>query len=123
MKILVDMNLAPAWIEFLASAGFQARHWSAIGPGDAPDRQVFEWARTEGHILFTHDLDFGTMLALTGAVSPSVFQIRTLDVAPVVLGARVVSLLRRFQVELMAGALVVADERRERVRLLPLAVG
>ncbi len=120
MKLVIDMNLAPAWAWLLEEAGFLARHWSAIGPPNAPDHQVFEWARANGYIVFTHDLDFGAMLALTGAQSPSVFQIRTLDVSPAALGQRAVHLLNRFQRELEAGALVVADERRGRVRLLPL---
>lgn len=60
------------------------------------------------------------MLALTGVGLPSVFQIRTQDVSPAVLAHRAVVLLRRFEVELKVGALIVADELRERVRLLPL---
>lgn len=114
------MNLSPAWVPFLAAAGIEATHWSTIGAGDAPDREIFEWARQHGHIVFTHDLDFRAMLALTQAEAPSVFQIRTEDVAPAALGSRAVALLRRFQPDLEAGALIVADERRERVRLLPL---
>jgi len=27
MKILVDMNLSPRWVEFLANAGIEAIHW------------------------------------------------------------------------------------------------
>lgn len=121
MKLLVDMNLSPAWVPFLAAAGIEAVHWSAIGPGNAPDNEIFEWARRQRHIVFTHDLDFGAMLALTRAEAPSVFQIRTDDVAPEALGPRAVTLLNRFAADLDTGALVIADERRERVRLLPLA--
>lgn len=121
MKILVDMNLSPLWVDWLEKGGFTAIHWSAVGTGNAPDRQLFEWARQHAHVIFTHDLDFGAMLALTQAMSPSVFQIRTDDVSPAALGARSVLLLRRFNAELLAGALVVADELRERVRLLPLS--
>ncbi len=120
MKLLVDMNLSPAWIPFLAAEGFAATHWSTIGPANALDSELFAWARNHQHVVFTHDLDFGAMLALTQAESPSVFQIRTDDVAPETLGPRAVVLLRRFRNELESGALIVADERRERVRLLPL---
>lgn len=120
MKLLIDMNLSPAWVPVLRDAGFEAVHWSGIGKGDAPDLELFAWARDHGHIVFTHDLDFGAMLALTGAESPSVFQVRTQDVTPAVLAPRAIGLLRRFEAELEAGALIVADELRERVRLLPL---
>ncbi|MDD1620860.1 MAG: DUF5615 family PIN-like protein [Methylococcaceae bacterium] len=121
MKILLDMNLSPSWAPLLIDAGFDAVHWIQLGPVNAPDNELFEWARSNDAIVFTHDLDFGTLLALTGAESPSVFQIRTQDVTPAVLGPRAISMLRRFERELGEGALIVADELRERVRLLPLS--
>ena len=39
MKILLDMNLPPAWVDFLENQGFQAIHWSngnfSISSGNA----------------------------------------------------------------------------------------
>jgi predicted nuclease of predicted toxin-antitoxin system len=35
------------------------------------------YAAVNGYTVFTHDLDFGAMLAKTGAKKPSVIQIRT----------------------------------------------
>ena len=120
LRLLIDMNLSPAWVQTLNTAGFEAVHWSSIGRPDATDQVLFAWARENGHAVFTHDLDFGAMLALTGATSPSVFQIRTEDVSPEALGVRAVAALRRFSDELAAGALIVVDEGRDRVRVLPL---
>jgi predicted nuclease of predicted toxin-antitoxin system len=54
------------------------------------------WAKQNGHIIFTHDLDFGTMLALTQAEGPSVIQVRTQDVTPLAIGKLVVNALRSF---------------------------
>jgi predicted nuclease of predicted toxin-antitoxin system len=31
MKILVDMNLSPDWVEVFARHGLSAVHWSTIG--------------------------------------------------------------------------------------------
>ena len=120
MKILLDMNLSPAWVPILQDAGFEAIHWSELGPANAMDEQIFSWARQNEAIVFTHDLDFGALLAVTAAEAPSVFQIRTYDVTPAALGERVIDLLSRFEYQLTEGALVVADELKERVRLLPL---
>lgn len=120
MKILIDMNLSPLWTNVINAAGIEAIHWSSIGAANAPDAQLFAWARDHGYIVLTHDLDFGAMLALTDAESPSVFQIRTQDVTPDALAPRAISLLQRFQRELESGALIVADDLRERVRVLPL---
>lgn len=120
MIILIDMNLSPEWASLLKAEGFQAFHWSELGLGNAPDVELFDWARKQEAVVFTHDLDFGAMLALTGMESPSVFQIRTYDVTPGALGARALGLLRHFEKELKEGALIVVDEFHERVRLLPL---
>ncbi|MDP1635375.1 MAG: DUF5615 family PIN-like protein [Gallionellaceae bacterium] len=120
LQVLIDMNLSPSWVEVLREAGFEAEHWFRVGAANAPDSELFAWASKNGRIVFTHDLDFGALLAATHAVSPSVFQIRTDDVSPEALAPRVVELLRRFTPQLSAGALVVVDEMRERVRILPL---
>lgn len=88
LRLLVDMNLSPSWIEVLNNAGFVAMHWSQVGSPHAPDRELFSWASEHGYTVFTHDLDFGALLAATNAESPSVFQIRTDDVSPDALAPR-----------------------------------
>jgi len=91
MKILIDMNLSPDWVKVLEHAGWEAVHWSTVGDMRAPDDIIMSWARENGYIVFTHDLDFGVLLALTRAESPSVIQVRTQDVFPDVLGDRLSS--------------------------------
>lgn len=114
------MNLSPAWAEILSQAGFPAAHWSNVGPPDAPDVELLEWARNNGHVLFTHDLDFGALLALTEADGPSVIQVRTQDVTPSHLAAILIATLRQHEDSLNRGALIVLDQIRARVRILPL---
>ncbi len=52
MKLLVDMNLSPSWVERLARHGFEAVHWSTIGVATAPDVEILAWARQ--HSLVRH---------------------------------------------------------------------
>jgi hypothetical protein len=40
------------------------------------------WALAQNRVIFTHDLDFGTALALTNAGGPSVLQVRGQHVLP-----------------------------------------
>ncbi len=40
------------------------------------------WERSNGYVVFTHDLDFGMMLALTQVAGPSVLQVRGQKVLP-----------------------------------------
>ena len=120
MKLLIDMNLSPDWVTLLQREGFEATHWSAVGAPTADDPEIMQWARDNGAMVFTHDLDFGITLALTRAGAPSVMQIRTQDTSPTHLGATVVSVLRAHHAALASGALITVDEARSRVRILPI---
>jgi predicted nuclease of predicted toxin-antitoxin system len=120
MRLLVDMNLSPDWVAVLKSAGWEATHWSTVGNPRAEDAEVMAWARAQKHVVFTHDLDFGTLLALTHAGSPRVIQVRTQDVTPAGIGELVFGALRQFEGILEKGALIVLDEARSRARVLPL---
>lgn len=82
MKILIDMNLSPDWVAVFDKYNISSVHWSSIGDPYEKDAIIMEWARTNGYIVFTHDLDFGTLLAATGADTLSVIQVRTQDVLP-----------------------------------------
>jgi predicted nuclease of predicted toxin-antitoxin system len=120
VKVLVDMNLSPDWVTLLQRHGWAAAHWSAVGDPRATDQVIMAWALANQHVVFTHDLDFGTTLALTHAGGPSVLQVRGRDVLPDHMGPLVIAALRQHESDLAAGALVVVDERRSRVRVLPL---
>jgi len=67
MRVLVDVNLSPAWVEVLTGAGHEAIHWADLGELRAPDREGMGWARRNSHVVLTHDLDFGALLAMTVA--------------------------------------------------------
>ncbi len=118
--LLVDMNLSPEWIPALQKHGWEAVHWSAIGDPRASDRDIMDWAATHQCVVFTHDLDFGTMLALTHEAGPSVLQVRAANILPNYLEGSVISALNQHESDLSSGALVVVDERRSRVRVLPI---
>lgn len=120
MKLLVDMNLSPRWIEFLDKAGIRAVHWSAVGRVDALDAEIMAHAVANEYVVLTHDLDFGAILAASRGKGPSVVQIRADDVSPDAIGAQVVSAIRQLGSELDVGALVTVDAARARMRLLPL---
>ncbi len=122
MKLLIDMNLSPKWVPALKEAGLEAAHWSSIGRPDAPGYEILEYARSNGYVVFTHDLDFGTILAATKADCPSVIQVRTQDVTPEHIGLLVVSALHQFEKHLKDGAIVTIDQKKLRARILPLQV-
>lgn len=40
MRLLLDMNLSPRWVAFLARSGFEVVHWTAIGSTNATDAET-----------------------------------------------------------------------------------
>lgn len=96
MKILIDMNLSPDSTAVLEAESIEAAHWSSVGKPNAPDEEIMNYVRENGYAVFTHDLDFGTMLALTQATSPSVLQFRAQDILPKSIGRIVVTILRKY---------------------------
>jgi predicted nuclease of predicted toxin-antitoxin system len=121
MKLLVDMNLTPDWVQYLSKAGLQAVHWSSVGGNAAPDADIVAYAQAEGYVIFTRDLDFSAILALSHGDKPSVVQLRVQEVLPEDIGETVVWALRQAEKELEAGALLSIDNpARTRLRLLPL---
>jgi predicted nuclease of predicted toxin-antitoxin system len=119
-QLVIDMNLPPDWVDWLAQRGWQAVHWSTVGDPSAADSDIMAWAIANGRVVFTHDLDFGTLHALTHATGPSVIQVRTQDTYPDSIGGFVESALTQYASDLAAGALVTVEPSRNRVRILPL---
>ena len=120
IQLVIDMNLSVDWVPAFAAKGWSALHWSSCGDPSAEDVEIMEWARSHGFVVFTHDLDFGTMLALTHATGPSVLQVRGQSVLPEDIGTVVIAAVNQYEAALAAGALVVVDVKKSRVRVLPL---
>jgi len=120
MKLLIDMNLSPRWVNRLADDGIDAVHWTTLGANNAPDAEIMAYAKANGYIVLTHDLDFSAILAATRHEKPSVVQIRAANVDPDVIGTLTISALRDVATELDQGALLTVDPDRARLRLLPL---
>lgn len=120
MRLVLDMNLPPSWVDRLAKQGLESVHWSTLGAATAPDREVLAWVREHGCVLVTHDLDFSAILAATSAWTPSVVQLRSLDpLSDRAIGA-LVAAIREHRDAIERGALLSIDDRGARVRILPL---
>lgn len=120
MKLVLDMNLSPRWVNILVAQGWETVHWNSVGDPKANDRSIMTWARDNDHVVVTHDLDFGALLAASSAEKPSVIQVRTRNVMPESMAPILIDALRRFEQDLDQGALIVIDPTHARVRILPL---
>ncbi len=120
LRVLVDSCLSRDWIGLLSQAGYHATYWPDTGSADASDSEVFDWAQAQAHVVLTHDLDFGALLATRNALAPSVVQIRAQSHLPDDVGRAVLSAMERFSKHLEDGAIVTVDTYRAKVRALPL---
>ena len=120
MKILVDMNLSPRWVEYLIGNGIEAVHWSSVGHPDAPDTEIIAYAKENNFTVLTNDLDFGYILAITRGKKPSVIQTRTGALGTCKIGDIVVNAINLLSTDINQGALVTIDQHRVRATLLPL---
>jgi predicted nuclease of predicted toxin-antitoxin system len=120
MKILLDMNLSPDLVDRFSEYNIEAKHWISIGSPVAKDSEIMIFARENDYVVFTHDLDFGAILAATQAEGPSVIQVRTQSLLSEILVEMVANVLVENQAALEKGALVTIDATKKRVRILPL---
>ena len=89
MNVLIDMNLTPLWVPHLRSAGHQVVHGASIGR-ISPDQEICDYARVNGYVLLTNDLDFPRILAHTKDAKPSVVLLRGEPLIPETHGTAVV---------------------------------
>jgi len=120
MKILLDMNLSPKWIDFLNANNIESLHWSYIGPPDSPDTEIINYAKNHNFTILTNDLDFGFILAITQGKKPSIIQIRTGILSPEIIGNIVVNAINHLASDIAQGAMITVDQRKIRVTVLPL---
>lgn len=121
MKFLIDNNLSPQVAGRLEAAGHDAIHLRDLGLQAATHHDVMARAAADGRVLVSADTDFGTLLARSGAKTPSVLLIRRLagrsaaDQAAIILAN-----LPAVTEDLDAGAVVVLTDESIRIRRLPV---
>jgi predicted nuclease of predicted toxin-antitoxin system len=67
MKFMLDMGISPKTAVFLRNLGYDAIHLHELKSDRSTDPTVMQMARNEERILLTHDLDFGQLIAASGA--------------------------------------------------------
>lgn len=120
MKVLLDQGLPRSAATLLTNRQINTIHVGEIGMIVAEDAAILEYGRTTDRIVVTLDADFHALLALAGATSPSVIRIRIEGLKAARLVEVLEKVLDEWGEELELGSVVTVDERRSRMRRLPL---
>jgi len=121
MKFLVDNPVSPLVAEALRSSGHDAVHVLDYGLQAASDTVIFARASQEDRIIITSDTDFGLLAARTGIRKPSIVLFHhSFPHRPSVQARILVKNLARLSTALEQGSLVVLENRRIRIRSLPI---
>lgn len=121
MRFLVDNALSPQVADGLKQAGPDALHVRAYGLARADDSVIFDRAAREDRVVVSADTDFGTLLTMRGQKTPSVVLFRgPLPRQPLAQVALLLANLPAIADAIAAGAIVVLEPARLRIRSLPI---
>jgi predicted nuclease of predicted toxin-antitoxin system len=122
LKFVIDNALSPSLATGLKKAGHDAVHVRDLGMGMATDKEIMDFALKEDRVIVSADTDFGTLLALRDLSKPSFVLFRRSDKRPVALLMQLLSNLGQFEEALDEGAVVVIEDQRIRIRMLPIGI-
>lgn len=120
MRFLGDMGISPKTVAFLNSLGHEAMHLHEQSLDRLPDSDILEKARGEQRVLLTHDLEFGELVASSGARLPSIVIFRLRNMHPERINHYLRGIITQHRDALEQGAIISLGEGQVRVRLLPL---
>jgi predicted nuclease of predicted toxin-antitoxin system len=120
LKFLLNMNLPRQLGRMLEAAGHSWRHAGDIGLRKAEDVVVVAAAKASQEVIVTHDLDYGTLLAFSGEVTPSVIILRQRNTHPQRLYEALARTEERWLEAVERGAIVIVEDDVLRIRMLPI---
>jgi predicted nuclease of predicted toxin-antitoxin system len=120
MKFLLNMNVPRSLGVKLPEKGHSCRHVGDIGMARASDLEITNEAWQNNEVIVTHDLDYGHLLAFSGAAAPSVVIFRLRNINPDNLFSSLMKAWDEIEEPLLKGAIVTVEDSNFRIRNLPI---
>ena len=121
MKFLIDNALSPLIARGLVEEGYDALHVRDVEMATASDMEIFEFAAQQDRILISADTDFGGILAFRESPKPSFILFRQSDKRPASQLSFLLDNLPALKKELLTGCVTVFEDKRIRIRSLPIS--
>lgn len=120
MKILADMHISPVTVNFLKVLGHDTIRVNEILPSNSSDKIIVETAKKEQRVIITQDLDFSEIISLSGEKAPSLISLRLSSSRIEYVNERLEKVLPKIEFDIVKGSIVVVEDKRIRVRALPV---
>jgi len=123
LRFLADVNISPKTVSYLNALGYNVIRVNEVKMGKAKDREIIEYARVNGYVLITMDLDFGYILSYIKDNKPSVIILRLTYPEPDNVSSHIIKALKNKEIidSLIEGSvIIIIEDYRLRVRRLPL---
>lgn len=120
MKILADMHISPVTVQFLRDLGHDVVRVNEILPADTSDNTIVETAIKSERVILTQDLDFSEIIAFSGNAYPSLISLRLSSSRIEYVNLILKSALSRIKKHVKEGSIISVEDKRIRIRKLPV---
>jgi predicted nuclease of predicted toxin-antitoxin system len=120
VRFLADMGVSLAVVRRLREFGHDAVHVRELGMQRSLDKEIFDRAAHDSRIIVTFDLDFTALAAANRSPLPSVIVLRLADARARQQADRLLAAIAGSEAALGAGAIIVVDDSRFRIRTFPV---
>lgn len=120
LEFVANMNISPLTVRDLRTLGWNIVRVSEIMDPKSKDIDILTYARRHNKVVITQDLDFSSLLALSGYEKPSVINLRFENAKPDFITSRIIEIVNELEKELDEGIVVSVDEISARYRNLPI---
>jgi predicted nuclease of predicted toxin-antitoxin system len=120
MHLILDQGIPRDAAIRLRQLGHECTHVGEVGMSKATDREILALAVEELATIVTLDADFHTMVAVSGALGPSVIRLRVQGLEADAIVQVIQKALSVFQADLETGALVTVKGHKTTCHKLPV---
>lgn len=120
LRFVADVHISPLTVTALKLQGYDIVRSTDLLPATAADAEILEFARVDGRIVVTQDLDFSMLVALSKQSQPSLITLRLSFAKPDVVTQKLLEVLPTLESELTEGIAVTINDDTVRIRKLPM---